>query len=93
MVPITRRSTYIELSAPVDPTTTPTATVVFMEGAGTRTDFNVTVMPERRINFNLNIGAPNLLPSTVYTITISGLRDAFGQPIPGSFSNTFTTAP
>ena len=89
-VSITRRSTYIELSAPVDPDSLAAATVVVMQGATVRTDVTVDVNPEARINFTL---AADMIPNTMYTISITGLRDIFGQPIAGTFDNTFTTAP
>jgi hypothetical protein len=89
-IPTNDRMHYIELTAPVLPSSATAANTVVTEGAGTRTDITVTVNPAARINF---VFGADLLPSTMYTITISGLRDSFGQPIEGSFATNFTTAP
>jgi len=77
-------------SSDLDTTIATAANTVFMEGAGTRTDFTVTATG-KRITFNLTAAAPNLLPNTMYTITITGLRDSFGNPITGPFVLNFTT--
>jgi hypothetical protein len=89
-VPTTRRSFFIDVTAPIDPTSATAANTVFMEGAGTRTDFTVSATG-KRITFALNAGAPNLLPNTMYTITITGLRDSFGGAITAPFVLNFTT--
>lgn len=89
-VPTTRRSFFIDVTAPIDITSATVANTVFMEGAGTRTDFTVTATG-KRITFNLTAAAPNLLPNTMYTISIDNLRDSFGGPIAGPLVLNFTT--
>lgn len=90
-VPVTRRSTYIELSSPVEAASFTAADVVVMEGTTRRNDVTVTVAPTPQ-RLNVTLGA-DMLPNTTYTITITGVNDIFGQPVTGTFDNSFTTAP
>lgn len=94
-IPVTRRTVSFFMTAPVDPGSAVPANVTFMAGAATRTDFTVTIPAANpsRIDVTLNVGAPNLAPATVHTVTITNLRDSFGVPVTGTFSTTFTTAP
>jgi len=96
MVSVALRSFFIDLTAPIDRTSLTPANVVVTEGGVPRTDFVVVVMvdamtPANRVRLTLPVGAPPLLPSTVYTVTLTNLRDSFGGPLPGPFTLTFTT--
>lgn len=91
-VPVTRRTFSFFMTAPIDPATAIPANVTVMQGAGTRTDFTVTVPATNPARIDINMMA-DLLPNTMYTVTIRNLRDSFGVAVPGTFTTTFTTAP
>jgi hypothetical protein len=91
-IAITRRNYSFILTAKPDPASLPGATVTVMQGAGTRTDFTVALNAANAARIDLLFGA-DLLPNTMYTISLGNLRDAYGIAITGPFTLHFTTAP
>jgi hypothetical protein len=79
----------VTLSAEFDMTSVSGATATVMEGATTRTDFTLTSTIARRVDVTM---AANLVANTMYTVTVSNLKDTFGVVL-DPIVLQFTTAP
>lgn len=88
-VAVTRRALQMTLSAEFDMSSVAGATATVMEGATARTDFTLTSTIIRRVDVTL---AANLVANTMYTVTVSNLKDTFGVVLDPVVLR-FTTAP
>ena len=88
-VAVTRRALQMTLSAEFDMTSVSGATATVMEGATARTDFTLTSTIARRVDVTM---AANLVANTMYTVTVSNLKDTFGVVL-DPIVLQFTTAP
>lgn len=93
--PVTRVAWQILLTGEYDGSSLLASNVTIQEGAGTRTDFTATpdmmgpTFNGKRINIRM---AANLLPGTMYHVTVNGLKDRFGVSI-APVMIQFSTAP
>ncbi|MBL8620635.1 MAG: Ig-like domain-containing protein [Myxococcales bacterium] len=88
-VAVTRRALQMTLSAEFDMSSVAGATATVMEGATARTDFTLTSTVPRRVDVTM---AANLVANTMYTITVTNLKDTFGVVL-DPIVLQFTTAP
>ncbi len=88
-VPLTRRAIQLTMSGAFDQASVAAASATVMEGAAARTDFTLTSTVPRRIDVTL---AANLIANTMYTVTVTNVKDSFGVVL-DPIVLQFTTAP
>jgi len=88
-VAVTRRALQMTLSAEFDQASVTGATATVMQGATARTDFTLTSTVARRVDVTM---AADLVANTMYTVTVTNLKDTFGVVLDPVVLQ-FTTAP